>query len=75
MTPARVRFTWNKWTTSIPQAGLLAIGAQSESRTVMGICLLLAAAVSLLAWLQLFRAAELQPRAERVGWESNLLLE
>ena len=32
-------------------------------------------AVSLLAWLQLFRAAELQPRAERVGWESNLLLE
>ena len=26
-------------------------------------------AVSLLAWLQLFRAAELQPRAERVGWE------
>jgi two-component system osmolarity sensor histidine kinase EnvZ len=26
-------------------------------------------AVSLLAWLQLFRAAELQPRAERFAWE------
>jgi len=31
--------------------------------------IVLAVAASLLAWLQLFRAAELQPRAERFAWE------
>jgi len=31
--------------------------------------IVIAVAASLLAWLQLFRAAELQPRAERFAWE------
>ncbi|MCA3070641.1 MAG: hypothetical protein ING77_05240 [Rhodocyclaceae bacterium] len=51
----RGRFAWANWTTSFAHVSLLGIAIESESRTVAGVCLLVIAAISLLAWAGNYR--------------------
>lgn len=51
----RGRFAWANWTTSFAHVSLLGIAVESESRVVAGVCLLLIAMISLLAWAGNYR--------------------
>ena len=59
VSPARAsprgRFAWANWTTSFAHGSLLAMAVESESRAVAGVCLLVIAAISLLAWAGNYR--------------------
>ena len=51
----RHRLALANWTTSFGHVALLAVAAESESRTITAACLLLIAAISLLAWIGNYR--------------------